>query len=163
MGIAEHNYSQMFPGANRAESYHPSASPVANADSAMSNEIGVITGVRRIIVQVDGGLGENELGPQLSSTHNKNFDQGGRWIEITPTNRTIALVLRTRRDDEAREEKSGHDPNCPILLKCEDVHRTHRDLVVRGVRFSAPPAKLPFGWLAILEDDEGRSYLLGEW
>ena len=43
---------------------------------------------------------------------------------------------------------------------CDDIQTTHRELTSRGVTFPVPPMKMPFGWWALFEDNDGTRYAL---
>lgn len=84
-----------------------------------------------------------------------------RWIELAPPDGPH-VVLVSRSADEGRQPDRGNLPDSPILFACDDVERTHGELAERGVRFSTPPMRMPFGWWAVFEDDEGTRYGLGQ-
>jgi hypothetical protein len=93
-----------------------------------------------------------------------------RWIEITPPSRAVALALTgsgiaTEETPSAAQAPSiqGDLQEIGMFLNCEDFQRTYRALSERGVKFLAPPAKMPLGLFSIFEDIEGRRYLLGQW
>lgn len=85
-----------------------------------------------------------------------------RWIEIAPPDGGPLLVLTSRSDGEAPPRDRGALPDSPVLFSCDDIEHTHRELTERGVRFSTPPTRMPFGWWAVFEDDEGTRYGLGQ-
>lgn len=126
----------------------------------------MISGVGRIIVPVD----DQERAKQFWSTQlgfevTKDESYGDeRWVEVTPPDRSLTLVLSLRRADEPRREVS--DPMLPhsdIFFTCDDVEATHRELAARGVRFAVDPVKLHFGWWSMFEDPDGTRYALGQW
>jgi ribosomal protein S18 acetylase RimI-like enzyme len=83
------------------------------------------------------------------------YNEGGRWIEVSPPDGTPLLVLSPRRADEPRPEVPDELPHSPVFFTCDDIEKTHRELSERGVAFPTPPAKMEFGWWALFEDDEG--------
>jgi predicted enzyme related to lactoylglutathione lyase len=85
---------------------------------------------------------------------------GGRWLELTPPDRSVILVLSRRSADEPRREVEESLPHSPVLFTCEDIEQTYRELSERGVNFPSPPAQMPFGWWSMFEDDEGTRYAL---
>jgi lactoylglutathione lyase len=85
-----------------------------------------------------------------------------RWIEIAPPDGSPLLVLTGRSEQEPRGEDRGGLPDSPVLFNCDDIERTHGELSARGVRFTTPPTRMPFGWWAVFEDDEGTRYGLSE-
>jgi lactoylglutathione lyase len=83
-----------------------------------------------------------------------------RWIEIVAPDKGVALVLSPRQPGDVRPQVPETLPNSPVLFTCDDIQQTYQELTARGVRFPTPPAKLPFGWWALFEDDEGTRYAL---
>jgi predicted enzyme related to lactoylglutathione lyase len=85
-----------------------------------------------------------------------------RWLEVAPPDRSVSLVLMPRSADAPRRSVEEHLPHSDVFFTCDDIVRTHAELVERGVRFPAPPAKMPFGWWAMFEDADGTRYALGQ-
>src|SRR5262249_43985659 len=52
-------------------------------------------------------------------------------------------------------------PSCGFALEVDDVERTHRELVAKGVVFDAAPQKLFWGYGAELRDPDG--YRVSVW
>jgi catechol 2,3-dioxygenase-like lactoylglutathione lyase family enzyme len=86
-----------------------------------------------------------------------------RWIEVAPPGQDLLLVLSPRNPDEPRRAVSDQLPHSDLFFDCDDIAATHAELVARGVRFPVPPARQPFGWWALFEDNEGTRYALGQW
>jgi predicted enzyme related to lactoylglutathione lyase len=84
----------------------------------------------------------------------------GRWLEVTPPDRSVVLVLSQRAADERRPEVGEMLPHSPVFFSCEDIQQTYRELTERGVKFPTPPTRMPFGWWSLFEDDEGTRYAL---
>jgi predicted enzyme related to lactoylglutathione lyase len=125
----------------------------------------VITGVRKIIVPVydqDRAIAfwTRQLGFALVGDQPYG---GDRWIEVSPPDRSVVLVLSRRPADQPRPEVPEELPHSPVFFNCDDIERTHRELAARGVRFPAPPKRMPFGWWAMFEDVDGTRYALGQW
>jgi hypothetical protein len=121
-----------------------------------NNEIGVINGVRGVLVAVGEGVrSTGQLDPELD----ESVDMNQLWIEVAPPTRSIALLL----SKEVEQTERDRDTEAPVFLNCEDFHRTYNDLINRGANFLAAPAKMPFGWLSMFEDGYGRRFVLGQW
>jgi len=125
----------------------------------------MITGVQKLIVPVDDqeaakAFWTTKMGFRL--TLDESYGEGHRWLEVTPPNEANILVLSPRNGEERRDVPEQL-PHSPIFFNCDDIEQTHRELTKRGVRFPAPPAKMPFGWWAMFEDQEGTRYALGQW
>lgn len=78
-----------------------------------------------------------------------------RWIELAIGTAETRFVLFTPPGEEARigSEFNG-------ALACDDVEATYRQLSQRGVEFSTPPTKQPWGIFAILKDPDGNQFVL---
>ena len=125
----------------------------------------MISGVRKIAVPVENqdrakGFWTEKVGFNLVSDR---AYEGGRWIEVSPPEGRIVLVLSPRALEEPRREVNLQLPHSPIFFNCADIQQTHADLAARGVRFSQPPIKMGFGWWALFEDRDGSRYALGQW
>jgi lactoylglutathione lyase len=125
----------------------------------------MISGVRKIVVPVEDQDRAKEFW-----TEKVGFDlvsdqayEGGRWIEVSPPDAGVLLVLSPRSPGEPKREVSPQLPHSPIFFNCTDIQQTHADLAARGVRFSQPPIKMGFGWWALFEDCDGSRYALGQW
>lgn len=93
-------------------------------------------------------------------TRDESYGQGQRWIEVTPPDRSLVLVLSRRDPNEPRREVPAQLPHSPVFFDCEDIQETCSALASRGVTFAAPPVLMPFGWWAMFEDNEGTRYAL---
>ncbi|HEX9343370.1 MAG TPA: VOC family protein [Actinomycetota bacterium] len=83
-----------------------------------------------------------------------------RWVEVTPPDKTVTLVLALRQPSEPRPEVPETMPHSPVMFACDDIQRTHQELRDRGVGFPTPPTEMPFGWWSLFEDDGGTRYAL---
>jgi lactoylglutathione lyase len=122
----------------------------------------VINGVDMVILSVD----DQERARQFwhdrvgfDVTTDEAYD-GGRWLELTPPDRSLIVVLSRRSPDEPRPQASDTRPSSPVFFTCDDILETYRELCDRGVRFSTPPTEMSFGWWSAFEDDEGTRYAL---
>ena len=126
----------------------------------------MLTGVRKVVVPVDDPIRAKEFWTNSIGfvvTLDEPFGNGERWIEVSPPDGSICLVLSRRRPDEPRREVPAQLPHSPIFFNCQDIRETHRQLSARGVKFPAQPVTMPFGWWAMFEDQEGTRYALGQW
>lgn len=126
----------------------------------------MITGVRKIIVPVDDEARAKEFWTTrmgFGVALDQNYGNGQRWIEVTPPDHSLVLVLSRRPPDEPRREAPDQLPHSPIFFNCEDIQHTYRELTDRGVKFAASPVRRPFGWWSMFEDSEGTRYALGQW
>jgi len=78
-----------------------------------------------------------------------------RWIELGFGDAETRLVLFT---PEGHEDRVGGFFNGS--LACDDVDATYRQLSERGVKFKGPPQKQQWGTFAMMEDDEGNSFVV---
>jgi predicted enzyme related to lactoylglutathione lyase len=77
-----------------------------------------------------------------------------RWIELQVPGAETLVVLFPQQ---------GHTPGpLPALVFVADnVRATYEELKAKGVEFTQPPTKEPWGEHAILKDSEGNLVLLG--
>ena len=95
-------------------------------------------------------------------TRDETYGGGQRWVEVTPPDRSLVLVLSRRHPDDPWREVPRQLPHSPVFFGCEDIQETYRQLAARGVSFPAPPSMMPFGWWAMFEDNEGTRYALAQ-
>lgn len=80
---------------------------------------------------------------------------GMRWIELRIGHSPTRLVLFT---PPGQEERIGTFFNGS--LACDDVEATFRQLQKRGVEFTEPPTRQPWGIFAKFVDSEGNTFVL---
>jgi predicted enzyme related to lactoylglutathione lyase len=83
------------------------------------------------------------------------FDEKQRWIELRVPKAETRVVLFTA---EGEEKRIGTFMNMSYV--CDDIEKTYEELKARGVEFTAPPKKAPWGTFAIFKDSEGNSFVL---
>lgn len=90
------------------------------------------------------------------------YGDGARWIEVGPSGATTALALVRPQDVGAPPEETGNYEG--ISLVTDDMDSTYKELSDRGVRFTQPPEKMPWGQMATwFEDPDGnRFFLVGD-
>lgn len=125
----------------------------------------MITGVHKVVVPVD----DQETAKQFW-TETVGFevvtDQtygGERWIEVTPPDRGVVLVLSPRQGAPRHEPPDEHLPHSDLFFTCADIEATCAELTRRGVKFPTPPTRQHFGWWSLFEDPDGTRYALGQW
>lgn len=124
----------------------------------------MIRGVRKVVVPV--GDQEHALrfwGETVGFevTRDETFGDE-RWIEVTPPDQSVVLVL-SPRDGQPRPEVAPDLPHSPVFFHADDVEATYRELSDRGVAFPHPPKLMHFGWWSLFEDPDGTRYALGQW
>jgi lactoylglutathione lyase len=80
-----------------------------------------------------------------------------RWIEVTPPDRNVILVLFT---PDEHQHLIGTFSN--ILWECPDINDTYEELVTKGVEFTESPRQEFWGWWAVFKDPDGNTYGLGQ-
>jgi hypothetical protein len=129
-------------------------------------EIGVINGVRKILVPINRRIGSNDDWSKHSDFELMFDESAGvkqTWVEVIPPNRSVALPLKPRAIEAAQPNWIDQFDDSLVFLNCCDFQRTYDELIHRGATFLVAPAKLPFGWLSMFEDGDGRRYVLGQW
>jgi lactoylglutathione lyase len=86
-----------------------------------------------------------------------------RWIEMRPPHHDLLLVLARRRAEAVPRDVPDHLPHSNLFFDCDDIEKTHRELVERGVRFTLAPSRQHFGWWSLFEDHEGTRFALSQW
>ena len=83
------------------------------------------------------------------------FDDTQRWIELRIGSADTRFVL-------FRFGEGGLQPGTafPGALACDNVEQTYQELVARGVEFTAPPQKQPWGTFAMFKDPDGNTFVL---
>jgi catechol 2,3-dioxygenase-like lactoylglutathione lyase family enzyme len=85
-----------------------------------------------------------------------------RWIELRPPSGAPMLILSLREPHQARRVVADHLPHSNVFFTCDDIDRTYRELVEKGVRFPTPPTQMPWGSWAMFEDPDGTRFALGQ-
>ena len=125
----------------------------------------MINGVRKVVVPVDDQetalrFWTDTLGFHLVTDQTYGDE---RWIEVTPPDRGVLLVLSPRNGTPRHDPGDDRLPHSDLLFTCTDIEATHAELTARGVEFAVPPAQQHFGWWALFRDPEGTRYALGQW
>jgi predicted enzyme related to lactoylglutathione lyase len=83
--------------------------------------------------------------------------EGARWIEVAPQGAETRLVLFT---PPGQEDRIGTFSN--VVLSCEDIEDTYKQLKDRGVEFTEEPSEQPWGMWAQFKDQDGNEFGLIE-
>jgi len=83
------------------------------------------------------------------------FDGARRWIELKIPGSETKVVLFT---PPGQEDRVGTFSN--VTFMTDDIDRTHQELIARGVVFTAPPTKQPWGRFAKFQDADGNQFVL---
>jgi predicted enzyme related to lactoylglutathione lyase len=124
----------------------------------------MITGVDKVVVPVGDQEQAKRFWTELvgfEATRDETYGDE-RWVEISPPDRGLVLVLSPRAPEEPRPAAPEQLPHSNVFFTCDDIMRTYEELAARGVRFPSPPEKLHFGWWALFEDNDGTRYALGQ-
>jgi predicted enzyme related to lactoylglutathione lyase len=78
-----------------------------------------------------------------------------RWIELQVPGGETMLVL-WHESDHSPDQKTP-----ALVFVADNVEATYKDLKTRGVEFTQPPKKEPWGEHAIFKDSEGNLVLFG--
>ena len=126
----------------------------------------MINGVRKIVIPVDDEDRAKEFWTAavgFQATRDETYGQGQRWLEVTPPDGSLVLVLSRRLPGDIKPQVPDELPHSPVFFGCTDILQTYRALSERGVKFPAPPAQMPFGWWAMFEDRDGVRYALAQY
>ena len=83
------------------------------------------------------------------------FDTKQRWIELRIPGSDTKVVLFT---PPGHEDRIGTFSN--VTFMTDDIDRTHQELTARGVVFTTPPTKQPWGQFAKFQDIDGNQFVL---
>ncbi len=81
-------------------------------------------------------------------------ENGPRWAEVCIPGDSVRLVLFT---PHGQEDRVGSFSN--VMFECDDMQATYEELTLRGVHFTEPPTRAPWGrWWATFVDPDGNTY-----
>lgn len=83
------------------------------------------------------------------------FGEKQRWIELKIPGADTRVVLFT---PDGHEDRIGGSQ--PMAFQAADVEKTYQELSGRGVEFTAPPKKEPWGTFATFRDSEGNQFVV---
>jgi len=99
------------------------------------------------------GFYTEKLGFQILT--DQPFDEKQRWIELRIPGSETKVVLFT---PPGHEDRVGSFSN--VTFMTDDIDRTYQELKDRGVLFTAPPTKQPWGRFAKFQDVDGNQFVL---
>jgi predicted enzyme related to lactoylglutathione lyase len=85
----------------------------------------------------------------------QQFSSTQRWIELSIPGAETGVVLFT---PEGHEDRIGTFVN--TSWEVGDVEQAYAELGGKGVEFTGPPRKEPWGTMVILKDSEGNQIVL---
>ena len=78
-----------------------------------------------------------------------------RWIELRVGTSDSRVVLFT---PDGQEDRIGSFFNGAFA--CDSVEKTYEELSARGVEFTGPPKKQPWGTFATFKDPDGNQFVM---
>lgn len=125
----------------------------------------VISGVEKVVVPVDDQATARQWWTAVMGFEVVRDETYGdeRWIEITPPDHKIVLLLTPRKVGDQRRSVPDQLPHSDVFFGCHDIRQTYAELTDRGVKFPTPPVQMPFGWWAMFEDCDGTRFALRQW
>jgi len=78
-----------------------------------------------------------------------------RWIELSIPGAETGVVLFTPEGQEDRIGTFVH-----TSWEVDNVEKTYEELTARGVEFTGPPQKQPWGTYMVMKDSEGNQVVL---
>ena len=85
----------------------------------------------------------------------QQFTPAQRWIELSIPGADTGVALFT---PEGHENRIGTFVN--TSWEVENVQKTYESLLAKGVEFTAPPVKQPWGTSVVMKDSEGNTIVL---
>ena len=86
----------------------------------------------------------------------QEFSEKRRWIELSIPGAETGVVLFTPQGHEDRIGTFVH-----TSWEVDNIDKTYNELLGRGVEFTGPPQKQPWGTFVILKDPDGNQIVLG--
>lgn len=86
----------------------------------------------------------------------QEFSDTQRWIELSIPGAETGIVLFT---PQGHEDRIGTFVN--TSWEVDNIDKTYGELLGRGVEFTGPPQKQPWGTFVILKDSEGNQIVVG--
>lgn len=101
----------------------------------------------------------NKLGFQKLS--DDPYGEGSRWIVVAPPGKETGIALSTPQDVGLGPEAAGNYSGISLIAK--DITATYEHLRAKGVEFTAPPERMPWGGMATwFTDPDGNRFFLTE-
>lgn len=85
----------------------------------------------------------------------QQFSPTQRWIELSIPGATTGIALFT---PPGHEDRIGTFAN--TSWEVDNVEQAYEALLAKGVEFTAPPVKQPWGTSVIMKDSEGNTIVL---
>lgn len=94
-----------------------------------------------------------------------------RWLTVSPPGqKDVAMILMPLRAGGMMDENTVNTLRALVekgafgagVLATDDCQKTYEELKAKGVTFSQPPEKRPYGVEALLRDDSGNWFSMTE-
>jgi len=94
----------------------------------------------------------------FSLVEDTDLGAGKRWVRVRPAGGAGATLLLARAVGDEQVSRIGNQTGGRVFLfiETDDFARDHERLLARGVRFVRPPAREPYGTVAVFEDLYGN-------
>lgn len=98
----------------------------------------------------------NKLG--FEKTADQPMGEGLRWVSVGLPGAQTGIVLAKGYCESANNAVGTFTG---LVLDCDDIQATYDELAARGVHFTEPPTRQPWGMMqALFEDQDGNGYVL---
>lgn len=99
----------------------------------------------------------NKLGCKVET--DQTMPNGFRWLEVVPPGAETHLALAKPSPDDSSARIGGFSG---VGFDVDDIQATYDDLVAKGVQFTEPLKKQPWGaMMAQFADPDGNIFMLG--
>jgi len=78
---------------------------------------------------------------------------GQRWVQVAPPGAQTGLTLVTWFESMPAGSLKG------LVLECDDILATHKELAKRGIAFSGPITQESWGIYAAFDDPDGNAWV----
>ncbi len=90
----------------------------------------------------------------------QTFENGFRWLTVVPQDEQTGYVLLKPMPGSAEADLVGRIGGS--VIAADDIQATYHEMVARGVQFSEPPTRQPWGMQALFADPDGNGFVLVE-
>jgi len=96
---------------------------------------------------------------------------GMRWLTVCPPDQPdLEIALMAIREGMSLTKESAQHLKDLVrkgtfgfgVFECDNLEATYEELKSRGVEFTQPPRREPYGYEAVFKDDSGNWFSLGE-
>src|SRR6266540_972552 len=97
--------------------------------------------------------------PSIPTSSASRSSETTRWLEVAPKGLHAPRIVLYKAEGQWQDRAGGFQP---FVFASPDVNATYQELSGRGVEFTAPPKREPWGMWAQFKDPDGNEFGLYE-